>query len=131
MGRTTSLARRMGHYRRAFQPHSPNDYKIRCFQEFAAARWPDAAFDLHFSECECENCRDKETHTIRRYKPLINTLEHTARLRDPLRDAYSAFYNAAFEVQRHQTPNKEEWLGFSAAIPDEGPVASGCHHRGK
>lgn len=72
VGKTTSLPRRLADYAKAFQVHSPNDFKLRAFQDFIWQHFPAATFDLYFArESELGYTLD-ETAAVQLYRPLVN-----------------------------------------------------------
>lgn len=71
-GKTTSLPRRLTDYCKAFQVHSPNDFKLRALQNYMWQRFPEAAFDLYFSKESELGYTSDETAAVRRHRPLIN-----------------------------------------------------------
>ncbi len=72
LGKTSSLLRRVSDYGRDFQIHSPNDYKLRFFQDLLALALPSATMDLYFTSVPLTQCTGRETDLVRRFRPLIN-----------------------------------------------------------
>lgn len=96
VGRTHSIRRRLTDYSGHFQPHSPNDFKLRFFEEFIREVFPAAELDLYFIAHPLEKCGDTEKQLIRVLRPLINSLPpSTAEERELLRAAFSQFYRSA------------------------------------
>ena len=100
IGKTKSLERRLADYLGEFQIHSPNDYKIRFFQEFAYRHFPDSRFSLHFRSCELESYTDIESESVRQYSPLINQrcnanndLKHAIKL------GFKDYYDSVFSLK--------------------------------
>ena len=95
-GRTESLPRRLADYKRGFQEHSPNDFKLRFFQPFFLARFPSAEFDLFFHASH--DFKTKETEVIRSFKPLINERQVAKpETRSAVKQAYEKYYVQIFD----------------------------------
>jgi len=95
-GRTESLPRRLADYKRGFQEHSPNDFKLRFFQPFFLARFPSAEFSLFFHATH--DFKTKETEVVRSYKPLINERQAAKpEARSAVKQAYENYYVKIFE----------------------------------
>lgn len=59
IGKTNSLKRRLNDYKVNFQIHSPNDFKLRFFQEFTNKHLQNSSLDLHFMKCSKDNYTEK------------------------------------------------------------------------
>lgn len=98
IGKTKSLARRVSDYMKDFQAHSPNDYKIRIFQQTIFDKHPEAQFRLHFVAASLETYTQVENDWIQRFDPLLNRrASASAGARDSFRKAFEAYYRAGFE----------------------------------
>lgn len=98
IGKTNSMAYRMQNYVGEFQPHSPNDYKLRIFRAFLAESTPDATLDLYFSSKDFSEITQAENIAVTAYDPLLNRRQRpSAQARADLRDAFSLYYRSAFE----------------------------------
>jgi hypothetical protein len=98
VGKTKSLERRVADYMKDFQPHSPNDYKIRVFQQAAIEAEPSAHFMLYFARSSPSNYSKLETQSVRAYCPLLNHRASVAQAaRDAFERAFVAFYHAGFD----------------------------------
>lgn len=98
IGKTKSLSYRVLNYVSEFQPHSPNDYKLRIFHAFLSEFMPTATLDLYFAKKDLVTLAQAETDAINRYDPLLNKLPPpTAEARNELKKAFSLYYQAAFE----------------------------------
>jgi hypothetical protein len=97
VGKTTSLPRRLADYRKAFQVHSPNDFKLRVLQDYMWQRFPQAAFDLYFARESELGYTSDETAALRRHSPLVN--ERATKSVDAIfvmQQAFEAHYAAVF-----------------------------------
>jgi hypothetical protein len=98
IGKTNSMSNRIQNYVVDFQPHSPNDYKLRIFQEFLAGNVPGATLDLYFSPKSLTELTQAENHAVSTYEPLLNQRRRpSADARAALRDAFSRYYRSTFE----------------------------------
>ena len=98
VGKTKSLERRVADYMKDFQPHSPNDYKIRIFQQAVFAKEPEASFMLYFARASLETYTRLETQAVQRYTPLLNQRASVApAAREAFQKAFEAFYRAGFD----------------------------------
>jgi excinuclease UvrABC nuclease subunit len=96
IGRTRSILKRVMDYANAFQVHSPNDYKLRFFQESMSQAFPTTALDLYFTDVPVEQCKARETELVRQFSPLINTLPPpTDHERDRIRGAFEEYYRSS------------------------------------
>lgn len=99
IGKTNSLVRRVADYLKEFQAHSPNDYKIRIFQEAILEFEPMAKFNLYFMQVPLDAYTTLETKLIRQYDPLLNRRAKVGKAaRESFRNAFAAFYRAGFET---------------------------------
>lgn len=73
LGRTRSLQRRVDEYCRPFQPHSPNDFKLRVIEAFARRQDRTAILQLFF-KCLNDDLQLAETDAINHLSPLLNKL---------------------------------------------------------
>jgi len=98
IGKTNSLSYRVQNYVSEFQPHSPNDFKLRIFQAFLSEVAPTAALDLLFSPKPADQLTQSENEAINAYnKPLLNRRQAaTAEARLGLQSAFAQFYRSAF-----------------------------------
>jgi hypothetical protein len=98
VGKTKSLSDRVLNYISEFQPHSPNDYKLRIFQAFIVTLMPGATLDLYFAKQDPANLTRAENEAIRKYGPFLNQLAApTAEAKDELKKAFALYYQATFE----------------------------------
>jgi hypothetical protein len=98
IGKTESLADRVSNYVAEFQPHSPNDFKLRVFQTFAAECMPNASMELHFKRTDVANLTHAENAEIEKYQwPLLNRRGQASNeARTKLREAFEFFYRSGF-----------------------------------
>ncbi len=104
IGKTNSMSYRMQNYVGEFQPHSPNDYKLRIFHNYLVEIAPGATLDLFFCERSLEELTHAENRAVAKFAPLLNQRQRPSREgRALLRDAFSAYYRSSFEklVQDH------------------------------
>ena len=100
IGKTNSMSYRMQNYISEFQPHSPNDYKLRIFRKFISEVAPSACLDLYFSGKSLAELTQAENLAVAAYDPLLNRRQRpSAEARTVLRDAFSLYYRSAFEHQ--------------------------------
>jgi len=98
IGKTNSMSYRMQNYVSEFQPHSPNDYKMRVFHSYIAKIEPKPSLDLYFSPREILNITQSENDAICFYSPFLNKRQKaTQEARDAVRDAFSCYYQSGFE----------------------------------
>ncbi len=98
IGKTKSMSYRMQNYIGEFQPHSPNDYKLRIFHAFLAESIPGATLDLYFSPKNLNDLTKAENLALVTYDPLLNRRQRpSVNARAALRDAFSGYYRSAFE----------------------------------
>lgn len=98
IGKTRSLANRAQNYLSGFQPHSPNDFKLRIFQAFVSEAAPGAALDLLFSRRNVEQLTASENDAIRLFNPILNKLQPaTPDAKLNLQNVFAEYYRSAFE----------------------------------
>jgi len=98
IGKTKSLAKRLVDYVSKFQPHSPNDYKLRIFTAFLAELASEAALDLYFAPTDVGRLGEAETNFIKKYDPLLNPrLRPSAGAKKRLESAFEFYYRSTFE----------------------------------
>ena len=98
IGKTNSMSYRMQNYVGEFQPHSPNDFKMRIFRAFLEESVPDGTLDLYFSPKSLSDLTPAENLAVVAYDPLLNRRQRpTADARAVLREAFSGYYRSAFE----------------------------------
>ena len=99
VGRTKHLCSRIKNYTDQFQPHSPNDYKLRIFQSFISGLAPHVEFDLLFSEKPLEQLTQAENRAIKALDPILNKRQHPSEAaRRSLREAFAAYYRSEYEA---------------------------------
>jgi excinuclease UvrABC nuclease subunit len=99
IGKTKSVMRRVADYMKEFQAHSPNDYKIRIFQQTILQCEPSARFSLYFTQSPLSDYTSLENELIRKYDPLLNRRAKVSQAaQDMFRNAFEAFYRAGFET---------------------------------
>lgn len=97
IGKTKSLERRLSDYIINFQIHSPNDYKLRFFQEFVLKNTHEAKFHLYFQLCHLTDYTAIETTSVKYYKPLINQRAIVSNdSKKKMKRAFREYYNAVF-----------------------------------
>lgn len=97
IGRTNSLKRRIGDYKREFQIHSPNDFKLRFFQEFIHNNLKNSCLVLYFLECSEADCKKKETEAIKSFRPLLNERSKTSdKRKTKMQQAFKEYYEEVF-----------------------------------
>jgi hypothetical protein len=97
VGRTTSIRRRAADYSAPFQLHSPNDFKLRFFEEDLRKAAPDALLSLYFKALPEKECFAEEQHLIAALHPAINSLPRPVESdRLVIKDAYRQYYRSAF-----------------------------------
>ena len=96
VGRTQSLARRLGEYLADFQPHSVNDHKLRVFQEHVLEKFPRACFALHFKRVKDHaQLAEEETAAVHLFEPLLNQkLSPPPAAKEAFLNAFKAYYLA-------------------------------------
>jgi hypothetical protein len=99
IGKTTSLKRRLGDYSNPFQIHSPNDYKMKFFQEFILNKYENAQFRLLFKRASKESITALETKEINAFNPLINQRKKPSKeVQLKIFDSFRAYYNESFQL---------------------------------
>lgn len=100
IGKTKSLANRLVNYVSEFQPHSPNDYKLRIFAQYLVELAPEAALDLYFEATDVGDLKDAEKKAIRRFRPILNQLPSpSSDAKEKLKNAFENFYRSTFDFQ--------------------------------
>ena len=98
VGRTNNLLRRITEYSSNYQPHSPNDFKLRIFWHYCETRGANR-LSLYFKPAE-ESDRTlaaQEKEEIRALNPFLNKRQvPTAEARDCLLKAFEDYYVSAF-----------------------------------
>ncbi|UCV28392.1 GIY-YIG nuclease family protein [Ferribacterium limneticum] len=103
VGKTNSLLRRIKDYLKEFQPHSPNDYKLRIFQQAAVKRYPNAKFSLRFFSANVANLTKLENDMVTLLDPLLNQrAKPPAQAKTALQHAFEAYYIAGFSTLLEQ-----------------------------
>lgn len=98
IGKTKSLVRRLTDYTNPFQVHSPNDYKLRFFQEFILEHAPGARLALFFKPCSLADYTEVETRLVGVFSPLINARSKAVQEeREMMKAAFARYYTAIFE----------------------------------
>ena len=98
VGKTNSVSFRLRNYVSDFQPHSPNDYKLRVFRLFLHEVAPEATLDLYFSQTDLADLTQAENLAVESFDPLLNRRQRpSAGARAVLSDAFSLYYRSAFE----------------------------------
>lgn len=97
VGRTTSIRRRASDYSAPFQLHSPNDFKLRFFEEALREAAPQSKLSLYFKALPEKESLAEEQKLIAALNPAINTLlPPTESDRCVIKDAYRQYYRSAF-----------------------------------
>lgn len=98
MGSSNNLMGRLKNYTAAFQPHSPNNFKIRCFHDFMGQEFSGATLDLYvLSEAiDRKELYRHECGLIVKYHPLMNKLPSLKESRREIQDKFKAFYRDSF-----------------------------------
>jgi len=98
IGQTQSLSARLKNYISEFQPHSPNDYKLRVFYDFALRLLPNATLDLYFSEKSKDCLGNEEKSAMEKYRPFFYKLPRPdSSEKDKLKRAFSMCCQSIFE----------------------------------
>lgn len=98
IGKTNSMSYRVQNYVSEFQPHSPNDYKLRIFRAFLSEVAPGTTLDLYFSPKNLADLTQAENLAVTAFDPLLNRRQRpSVEARAVLRDAFSVYYRSAFE----------------------------------
>ena len=97
VGRTKSLRRRVQEYKRNFQAHSPNDYKLQVFQRVVRSRSENASFRLYFQPLPAEELTESENRAIAQLHPMLNQRPNvSAEVRKEFLAAFESYYSAGF-----------------------------------
>jgi len=98
VGKTKSLSNRLLNYMSGFQPHSPNDYKLRVFAGLLAELEPTATLNLYFSQKDPKvDLTAADNDAIHLFDPLLNQLPPaTVEAKRELQEAFEAYYRDAF-----------------------------------
>lgn len=97
IGKTNSIVRRVKEYTIDFQIHSPNDFKMRFFQDFIAKSVSSFDLSLYFSPKTKETYTQSETQAIRYFKPMINERSNTSSdQKASIKKAFSQYYESVF-----------------------------------
>ena len=101
IGKARSIRKRITDYAKGFQPHSPNDYKLRLFQEGMNRDLASATLELYYVEVAGEKQRgEAETKFKCRFRPRINYLpKPLPQEREAIRNAYRDYYQSC--IARH------------------------------
>jgi len=97
VGSTNCLSTRLHNYISDFQPHSPNDYKLRVFLAFILEQMPGATLDLYFSKRSCKGLKATEARAVATYRPLLNDLPKASQsTKQDFTKAFELYYRRAF-----------------------------------
>lgn len=97
IGKTKSLSARIENYIGQFQPHSPNDFKVRVFCDFMVDTLPGATLLLYFAAVPAQDLTKAENAAVRQYDPLLNRrMTASPKARAALREAFTQYYRSAF-----------------------------------
>lgn len=94
-GKARCLSRRLNDYANEFQPHSPNDYKLRFFRDFMLRHEPKSEFDLYFQKSTQENYTQNELLMIKKYDPLVNQRDGGDRI--IIQKAFEVYFSQSFQ----------------------------------
>ena len=98
VGKTNSLAHRIKNYSSAFQPHSPNDFKLQIFYLFTQELLPQSELLLYFSPCNVDLLNHQEKEEIGFFDPLLNRrMKASTEIRSKLQEAFVAYYQSCFQ----------------------------------
>lgn len=98
VGKTNSLAHRIQNYSSAFQPHSPNDFKLQVFYTFTQELLPQSELFLYFSPCNVGALTQAEKEEINFFAPLLNRrMKASAEIRRKLQEAFVIYYQSCFQ----------------------------------
>lgn len=98
IGKTNSISLRAQNYTGEFQPHSPNDFKLRIFRSFISEVAPTATLNFYVSKITAHDLTNAEKLAIAKYNPFLNKRQHPSpEAKALLRDAFSLFYRSSFE----------------------------------
>lgn len=97
IGKTKDLKRRINEYKSNFQIHSPNDFKLRFFQDFMNKYLNSSSLDLYFMKCQKDDYTEKETNAINLFNPIINVKSQTSdKIKDKMRQCFQEYYEDTF-----------------------------------
>jgi hypothetical protein len=97
VGKTKSLRRRVQEYKRNFQAHSPNDYKLQVFQRVVRSKNVNASFRLYFQPGPVEKLTECENRSIAQLHPMLNQRPNIpAEARREFLAAFESYYSAGF-----------------------------------
>gem|GEM_PF-1739496 len=98
-GKTKSLPRRLADYKKGFQIHAPNDFKLQFFYTFILSHYANAEFDLYF--VGNVDHTEKENEVLQKFHPLIiNERDRVSKEdRDEIKNAFSKYYSSSFNAK--------------------------------
>ncbi len=97
IGRTNSLKRRLNEHKSNFQRNSPNDFKLRFFQEFINKHLRGSILDLYFMKCSKADYKEKEKNAIHLFKPMVNESQKTSvEMKGKIQQAHQEYYVDTF-----------------------------------
>ncbi|ENJ1793123.1 hypothetical protein AB0557_004337 [Vibrio parahaemolyticus] len=100
VGKTKSLSRRLSDYFNNFQIHSPNDYKLKFFQDYVLDLHHRAKFELYFMPCDISEYTQNETKMVNKFTPLINERARVSQdTKDKMKQAFQEYYVSVFEAK--------------------------------
>ena len=106
IGKTRSFRRRVQEYRRGFQAHSPNDYKLQVFQHVVHDKDELATFRLYFRSVPVEEITATENDAVERFDPVLNRRAPvSSEARSDFQRAFERYYTAGFNA--HFTANSD------------------------
>jgi len=86
--------------------HSPNDYKLRFFQEFILGHAPGEKLALFFKPSSRNNYTVDETRLVKTFSPLINARPRVPEEeRERMKAAFSKYYKVIFERELAVVPD--------------------------
>ena len=98
VGKTKSLGYRILNYASAFQPHSPNDFKLQVFHKFSQEHYADSKLSMHYTPSRVDELTAQENKEIAFFDPLLNSrLRPSGQTRRHLEQAFVAYYRSGFE----------------------------------
>lgn len=99
VGKTKSFRRRIKEYRREFQAHSPNDYKLQVFQHEVQKRDTHATFRLYFRALPAGEITVAENEAVSRFNPMLNQRASiSSEARADFKSAFEKYYAAGFNA---------------------------------
>jgi hypothetical protein len=100
IGKTNSIKRRIKEYTIGFQIHSPNDFKMRFFQNFIEKHFSKYTLSLFFVSESLERYSQKETESIRYFKPMINEHSNSSAIqKKAMQKAFANYYESVFHAK--------------------------------